>query len=459
MTIPCAIQIRIGAVCQCFGDYYNAQWRFLSIVADGAAAHKFPSAAEAAAGRAHLRRRVSRVQAKTVPNPTQMTDRSIFQDFRAWMFDDALPFWADRGADRRFGGFVETLDFSGRDSGCDFKRTRVACRQTYVFSHARILGFQDADEFIERGAEYLARKAWRAGEGGFARRLTRKGDISDPTPDLYDNAFALFAFAWAHQATGDAAYRDWAVKTLDWIEKHMRHPGGAGFWHEVPPRGDRLQNPHMHLLEAALAAFEATGEDVFQDCARDIVGLFQAHFFNRQCGTLAEYFHDDWTRAAGDRGRIAEPGHQFEWAWILRNCERLFGVGAGEEIRALVRFSERFGLNPHTGAVMNCVRDDGTPLDQGSRTWPNTERLKAAIALFELDGDDPAPVITASGRVLLDRYLTPNAGIDFPKGGWIDAFDKNGAPVARDMPASTLYHVFLAFAECLRVEKQLTAAA
>jgi len=386
-----------------------------------------------------------------------MSGPAIFQEIRAWLFDDALPIWADRGVDRQFGGFVEALNFDGRDARLEFKRTRVSCRQIYVFSHAKMLGFTGAEALIAPGVQYLTDKAWRA-NGGFARRLTRRGAILDATPDLYDNAFALFAFAWAFRATGDALYRDWAQKTFDWIDANMRHPSGKGFWHAMPPEGWRLQNPHMHLLEASLVAFEATQDEKFRACGTEIAGLFRSHFFNPATKTLAEYFTDDLARAPGEEGRIAEPGHQLEWIWILENCNQRLGLDGSEEIRALAAFCDRFGVNAHTGAVMNAVRDDGEPLDAGSRTWPNTERLKAAVALFERNGADPLPTIESTGRCIIERYLTPNSGVHFPKGGWIDAIDDKGKPVAHDMPASTLYHVFMAFAEVLRIENALRPA-
>ena len=96
--------------------------------------------------------------------------------------------------------------------------------------------------------------------------------------------------------------------------------------------------------------------------------------------------------------------------------------------------------------TFNSVRDDGTPVDRGSRTWPNTERIKAAVALHELDGADPEPVFRSSGQLLLGRYLA-----HAPRGTWIDAFDAGGRPLAESIPTSTLYHLFLAFAEVLRV--------
>jgi N-acylglucosamine 2-epimerase/mannose-6-phosphate isomerase len=42
-------------------------------------------------------------------------------------------------------------------------------------------------------------------------------------------------------------------------------------------------------------------------------------------------------------------------------------------------------------------------------------------------------------------------------GGWLDAFDQAGKATAKAMPTSTFYHLFLAFAEVLRVADRLKA--
>jgi mannose/cellobiose epimerase-like protein (N-acyl-D-glucosamine 2-epimerase family) len=63
-----------------------------------------------------------------------------------------------------------------------------------------------------------------------------------------------------------------------------------------------------------------------------------------------------------------------------------------------------------------------------------------------LKGVDPSHVFDETNELLLTRYLAHK-----PDGTWIDAFDGEGRPVVKSIPASTLYHVFLAFAEVLRV--------
>lgn len=371
---------------------------------------------------------------------------STREAIHTWMFDQALPLWASHGLDTENGGYVEQLTFDGQDAGIDFKRTRVAGRQVYVFSHASVLGWRAGDKLAAPGMDFLTEQAWQGPDKSFARLTTRTGEVLDAAPDLYDLAFVLFGFAWRHRATRDAESKAWLHRTLDFIEGHMRHPGGEGFWHESPPTGWRLQNPHMHLTEACLAAHEATADKRFADMATELVNLFRTRLFDMKSGTLAEYFADDWSRAPGDVGRIIEPGHQFEWAWILNQARKQLGLDTAAEIRALIAFAEKHGVDPETAATYNSVRDDGEPLDRGSRTWPNTERLKAAVALYELDGVDPAPVIVPTSELLLKRYLGHE-----PAGTWIDQFDENGRPIARTVPASTLYHVFLAFAEVLRI--------
>ncbi len=295
------------------------------------------------------------------------------------------------------------------------------------------------------GPKEAGRAGWAAREGA-----------SIPLPTLYDLAFVLFALGWFYRASGgqDALLR--ARETVTFLDHHMRHPAG-GFLAEKPAHGHRLQNPHMHLLEAALVHLENTGEPLFRSLADELVTLFRSRLFDPATGTLAEYFDENWMRAAGDAGRMTEPGHQFEWAWILSNYQRLTGVNVREYALALVRFGERFGVDPVSGATFDVVRDDGLVLDRGSRAWTNTERMQAAVAMFEMEGRNPSTVFTASGGLLLDRYLSC-----VPRGTWIDHFDSAGRPKADKIPASSLYHFMIAFTEVLRVreavERQFRAA-
>jgi N-acylglucosamine 2-epimerase/mannose-6-phosphate isomerase len=374
---------------------------------------------------------------------------SLAEKARLWMFDVALPLWAEKGIDARDGAPFEALTLDGGGAAPEtFKRTRVAGRQLYVFSHAALLGWTPGRAISDRLYHHMATRAWRGPEEGWARRLSPDGEVQDPTPDLYDYAFALFALGWRHKLTGDREPITLAHRTLDLIETRFRHPLG-GFLHEAPAPPPRQQNPHMHLIEAALVLAESTGEARFAELADEVRDLFIHRIVRMPDGVLPEFFHEDWSPVAGDKGRWIEPGHQMEWAWILNRHQVLSGADNTIVIRALMTWAERHGRDPQHGWLRNGVRDDGLVLDGGSRAWPNTERIKGHLAMQERFGTDATAAVGESVDTLFRWHLSGAA-----PGAWQDAYDSSGAPLTPTAPASTLYHVFLAFSELLRIAEE-----
>lgn len=371
-----------------------------------------------------------------------------FAAIRDWIFRDALPLWAESGVDREHGGFLEELSPEGDATACNFKRVRVQCRQIYAFSHAAILGWAPGEALAKLGYDYLVAHALLP-SGSWAKTLSRDGRVIDPTPDLYDLAFVIFAMAWRYRASGDAEALAHTHATLDFVQRSMRAPSG-GFVSKLPDDGVLLQNPHMHLTEACLAAFEASGDQRFLDQARELVGLFKTKLFDGV--TLGERFEPDWKRLDGDAGRSLEPGHHFEWPWILAQYQRLAGESVAGYPEALIAFGEKFGVDERSHAVFDAVRDDGAVLQGASRAWTNTERIKGWLALYELTGRDPRAQVAESVNLLFERYFAGSKA-----GLWVDRFERDGAPMVEAVPASIIYHILLAFTEVLRLEPKLSA--
>jgi len=171
------------------------------------------------------------------------------------------------------------------------------------------------------------------------------------------------------------------------------------------------------------------------------VGLFRRHLFDPATGTLGEFFAEDWTPAVGDAGTHVEPGHHLEWAWLLDQYERLTGGEAGAEINRLYAFAVRHGVDPATGLVWDAVGRDGAPRLRGFRLWPQTEALKAHAAMARRGGGSlarVAPTVRGIGTHFLQGSIP---------GAWTDQLDETGTPVSRLIPTSSLYHVFMAYAE------------
>ncbi|RZJ88538.1 MAG: N-acylglucosamine 2-epimerase, partial [Brevundimonas sp.] len=205
---------------------------------------------------------------------------------RTWLFDQALPLWAERGVDPD-GRFYELLDFDARPV-LGKRRTRVQARQVYLFAEAADLGFAPGRAIAQAGLDGMIRTCRRP-DGLWVLSTDDAGAVIDDTPDLYDQAFCLFALAAGHRLLGDDRCRALAHQTLDAIETVMAAPHG-GWAEAAPARLPRRQNPHMHLLEAMLAWRAATPDPRFARTAKVILALFEDAFFDEATGTLGEFF-------------------------------------------------------------------------------------------------------------------------------------------------------------------------
>jgi mannose/cellobiose epimerase-like protein (N-acyl-D-glucosamine 2-epimerase family) len=199
----------------------------------------------------------------------------------------------------------------------------------------------------------------------------------------------------------------------------------------------------MHLLEAALAAYETTEQAKYADLAEHLYELVVTRLIQHD-GALPELFDETWNAAPGPAGRDVEPGHLFEWAWLLSEYSRVMNRPRSSHIERLISFAEKQGVDPDTNAVYLRLNVGGVCLDQSTRSWCSAERLKAAL----ISGSGQFAEDAARGALnrLFERHF-----ISAPLGGWIDAFDARDEPASDRMPASTLYHVFLAFSELMRV--------
>lgn len=353
----------------------------------------------------------------------------------AWLRDSALPLWLEHGLDGRRGGFYEALDQGRARNTADFRRLRVLTRQIYVFAAALRLGIPNAREGLDHGLAFLSGPACHP-EGGYANRFDMDGRTIDPTRDLYDLAFAAFALAHAYDVTGDSAVRDEAARLAEFIDRQMRHPAG-GFVEALPvPRSPRRQNPHMHLFEAALAWAELDRDGLYPALADELGKLFRTRFFQRATATLPEYYDDSLTPLPGEEGRIIEPGHHFEWVWLLHHAKRLDILAPGGEAEALYRFARVSGFDRETGLPLGEVAPDGAVLATPTRLWTVTEWIKAEAVTPGPDRD----ARVAQGWSALQRFLdTPTPGL------WHERWDPDADGfLPGPAPATSLYHIVLA---------------
>jgi mannose-1-phosphate guanylyltransferase/mannose-6-phosphate isomerase len=377
---------------------------------------------------------------RTGPRRAAPSLLQLSAEFDSWLDASALPLWWSLGADHREGGFFGALDEHGRSVAMQ-KRFRVQARQTFVFAAAGAAGWTGPwRDAVSHGLRFMFERHRRS-DGLFRGAANEADGTADDAMTLYDQAFALLAFASVERALpGQTEARALAEHVLRTLLKDHKHPVG-GFV-EAEMHGTRLQsNPHMHLLEASLAWLSLGGNcEDWRHLADGIVELCSEYFIDPGLGAVREFFADDGSPAEGPPGKLLEPGHQFEWCWLLTQAAHLLDNGdARETALRLYRVGAEYGVDVSRGVAMDELSDDLSVRSARARLWPQTERLKAALGLAKLAAGD--------GRMNFERDAAAAAEgfhhyLDMDvKGLWRDKMRPDGTFVIEPSPATSLYHI------------------
>jgi mannose/cellobiose epimerase-like protein (N-acyl-D-glucosamine 2-epimerase family) len=385
---------------------------------------------------------------------TPLFDPADPRTLRPWLLEHLCPFWRERILDPA-GGFFEALDGNGRPVLDNRRTTLTQARLTYVFSHAYMLGGDPSFRAAaQHGVAFLMRAA-RAPDGGWFHAVSVDGATLDNARDAYDHAFVLFALAWYYRATQDQSVIQLADATWGFMQHRLADTVHGGFLEVYAPgrpgmKLPRRQNPHMHLVEALLALHMATGEKNWLRRAGTLIELFKTRFVDPATGALVEFFGEDWRVAPTADGELREPGHQFEWVWLLYEYSRAArDVSIVSYAERLFAFGSQFGIERGEtlpGAVFDGVDASGALTADAKLLWPQTEYLKACVARAEWVGDEVARSAIGKHLALIAQSYMRADGAT-----WHNQLARDGSPVVKPTLARLLYHLFLAFAEADRL--------
>ena len=359
-----------------------------------------------------------------------------------WLANDALPLWWREGADHVGGGFHESLGDDGQPTGQN-RRARVIGRQIFVYATASEAGLPGPwREAAAHGLSFMKARFMRP-DGLIRATLTSAGDPLDDRVMLYDQAFCLFALAAAAGIGLDTDAQILAAETLhDQLLADWRNPAGGFVERDAHPY---QANAHMHLFEASLAWEAVMADDPraqrWTDQADAVGELALSRFIDPVSGALREFFDDQWRPAAGADGQLVEPGHLFEWAWLLMRWAKLRGrEDAALAARRMHQLGVEHGVDPIRGVAIDQISTDLTVISDRARLWPQTERIKASAILGQYAGSEAERTalgeeVTAAAKGLWLYLETPIPGL------WRDKLLADGSFVAEPAPASSLYHI------------------
>jgi mannose/cellobiose epimerase-like protein (N-acyl-D-glucosamine 2-epimerase family) len=366
------------------------------------------------------------------------------------------PLWRDRPGHRRWlvaeadsllafyepdlidpsGGFAN-LDARGRPLASERVRPlHETTRMVHCFAIAHLLGRPGAADVVDHGLKAIRERHRDPRHGGYFWSFDDDGP-RERDKLAYGHAFVLLAGASAKcvgHPDADALIADVAeiLETRFWDKAHGA--SAEEFHDDWTAFSDyRGQNANMHLTEALMAAYEATGDGSFLAKAESIADLILRRSASACDWRVPEHYRADWTVDRDYKGSDmfrpygVTPGHALEWTRLALQLWALGGrrlAWAPEAARGLFARALAEGWDETRGGLYYTLEWSGAPRVRDRLWWPICEGIGAATFLGALDGGDS---IEAWYRRLWD--FAARRLIDRRDGGWLPQLDDSLTPI------------------------------
>ncbi|CCM76927.1 AGE family epimerase/isomerase [Rhizobium mesoamericanum] len=354
------------------------------------------------------------------------------------------------------GGFFDLND-TGKplNAAGQVRPIHIASRAVHCFAIGTLLGRPGAGDVVDHGMQYIWHKHRDIKNGGYFWSLDDNGPV-DSNKQGYGHAFVLLAASSAKTVghpLADAMLADITdvLNTKFWEAAH-----GAiaeeftADWQPLDGGNYRGQNSNMHLTEALMAAFEATGDRDYLAKAESIADLVIRRAAGSVGWRVAEHFSIDWDldkdyyhpnemfRPAG-----TTPGHWLEWArlilqlWVLGDKKHDWMPDAA---KSLFSQSIALGWDDDKGGFFYTLDWQDRPSKRNKLWWPACEGAGAAHFLNEhLPSDYHEEHYRRIWNVIERSF------IDHENGGWHEELTEDLVPAHTIFPGKgDIYHALQA---------------
>jgi len=293
------------------------------------------------------------------------------------LLGNILPFWMSR-VRLASGGFVGAMT---NDLAVDARAERGALltsRILWTYSAAYARYREPAFlEMADHAYADLVNVFHDRANGGFYWSVGPDGRVLRDRKQVYGQAFAIYALAEYHAATGRREPLDLAVATRDLVEAHARD-GRHGGYLEAFGRGwepiadmrlssldlnePKSQNTHLHVMEAYTRLLGAWPDPALRGQLSQILEIMLSRVVNPRTCHLGLFFAADWTLRSD---RISY-GHDIEAAWLLcQAADALGDAGLRDRVRPL---SVRIAASPRAWTRTAASTTRGRPRGSPTRT-------------------------------------------------------------------------------------------
>lgn len=358
--------------------------------------------------------------------------------------------------DRQNGGFFESRPNTRQRT--TRKSLVFQSRMVWTAAEVALRRPDKAKEFsvyVMHGTSFLRDAMWDQTNGGFHWSVDANGAPAAQAKHAYGMAFAIYALANGHLATGDAEMKTLAMDAYRWLEKNGHDRQNGGYYQAFTPAGQiirtanqaasqdradfigtpfgcKAMNAHIHLLEAITTLYRADREPPLRNRLEEMYGITKNKVM-LPAGTLGENFNPDWT-ALDDGGSF---GHDVETGFLLLETARELGTQADPAAQAVARKLIDHALEQGWDQDMGGLWDN-----RGHRSknwWTQAEAAQALLLMHMTFGHETDLYWTRFQQQW--RFITRHM-IDPQTRGWFSAVGPDSRPANRNLvnPWKACYH-------------------
>ena len=381
-----------------------------------------------------------------------------------------VPFWHPQTLDKEKGGYHLNHDVDGNPREGGTKMIVTQARMIWYFSRLYDSGWggEECLQAAEHGYSFLRDYMWDKENGGFYWQLDSEGKVLRSNKHMYGQAFGLYSLSEYATASKSKEALSLAQRMFGLMEEHA-HDGDHGGYNEFflsdwsPAAeaghaylgygsGAKRMNTHLHMLEALITYYKATGDQLGKDRLNELIFVLSNSVARFGVGACTELYRRDWRPVHGPEHDRISYGHNLENIWLL--IEACNAVGIPNDLlanyyRSLFDYSVRFGFDQQNGGVY-----DSGPINEpadrlGKVWWVEAEALVSMIYMYLLAGDEVCREYFSRQLDWIDRHQ-----VDWKNGDWFNTILPDGTPIGNkaDMWKSA-YHNGRAMIEVLEVLK------
>ena len=371
---------------------------------------------------------------------------ALLQRIEADLRQNILPFWINHVVDHARGSFhgsmTNDLVVDGTAERGALLTTRILW--TYAAAYRR---YRDPAHLAMADYAYgdLIRHFHDVQHGGFFWSIAADGSVLRDRKQVYGQAFAIYALAEYHAATGRREPLDQAIATFRLIEARAREPRHGGYleafgraWEPiadmrlsaVDQNDPKSQNTLLHVMEAYTNLLRVWPDAGLHAALTELVDLMLTRVVNPVTGHLGLFFANDWTLQSD---KISY-GHDIEAAWLLTHAAEVLGDPALlGQVRLLAVKIATVTLAEGVDADGGVINEGGPAgfSDTNKEWWQQAEAVIGFLNAYQLSCEERFLAAAQHTWKFIETRL-----IDREHGEWFRGVTRDGRMLATQLKVS-----------------------